>query len=114
MREELLAVLRRHRAALVLVDLPYMPHPAHFARDLDIFTADFLYVRLIGDRKATEAATETFDHIALDKSASLLRWADFLRPAVARGTETFAYANNPFAGHGPATIRELAELLRMA
>lgn len=111
-REELLAILRRHRTALVLVDLPYMPHPASLARDLDLFTADFVYVRLIGDRKATEAATETFDHIALDKSDSLARWADFLRPAVARGTETYAYANNHFAGHGPATIRELAALLR--
>ena len=37
-----------------------------------------------------------------------LRWAEFLRPVVARGTEVFAYANNHFAGHGPATIRELA------
>jgi uncharacterized protein YecE (DUF72 family) len=108
----LLEVLRRHRAALVLVALPYMPHPERLARSLDLFTTDFNYVRLIGDRKATEAAAERFDRVVLDKRAELLRWAEFLRPAVARAAETFAYANNHFAGYGPGTIRELAEMVR--
>lgn len=112
---DLLTLLRGHGVALVLVDLPYMPHAARLAEQLGgpeaLETADFLYVRLIGDRKATDALTRTFHEIVLDRSAELGRWADFLRPAVARATETFVYANNHFAGHGPATIRELARLL---
>ena len=109
--EPLLEVLRRHGAALVLSALPHVPHPDILARRLELFTGEFVYVRLIGDRKATEARTNSFDRIVLDRSRDLRRWADFLRPAVARGTETFCYANNHYAGHGPATIRELAVLL---
>ncbi|MEE8468806.1 MAG: DUF72 domain-containing protein [Planctomycetota bacterium] len=112
---DLLTLLRGHGVALVLVDLPYMPHASRLAEQLGgpeaLETADFLYVRLIGDRQATDALTRTFREIVLDRSAELGRWADFLRPAVARATETFVYANNHFAGHGPATIRELAKLL---
>ncbi|MCP3916217.1 MAG: DUF72 domain-containing protein [bacterium] len=107
----LVELLRRHGAALVLVDLPYMPHPVSIAKRIDPFTADFTYVRLIGDRKATDALTTSFDEIVLERGASLAKWAEFLNPVVARGTQTFAYANNHFAGHGPATIRELARLL---
>lgn len=111
LREELLSVLRRHNVALVLSELPYMPHPAELSKRMDIFTADFNFVRLIGDRKKTEAACEKFDRVALDKSANLLHWANFLRPAVMGATETFAYANNHYAGFGPGTIRELAQLV---
>jgi hypothetical protein len=68
-------------------------------------------VRLIGDRKETEAACESFDRVVLDKRDDLLHWAEFLRPAVTGATETFAYANNHYAGFGPGTIRELAELV---
>lgn len=112
--QALTGVLRERQVALVLSEHVYLPHPVELARELDVFTTDFTYVRLIGDRKATEALTKTFDSIVLDESASLRKWAEFLRPAIARGTETFAYANNHYAGHGPATIRELAELVRGA
>lgn len=106
---ELLDVLRRHRAALVLVDLAYMPHPAEIAHDL--VTTDFAYVRLIGDRKAVEERTKTFDKIVLDHGARLDRWAELLRDLLPRVSETFAYANNHYEGHGPDTIRSLARRL---
>lgn len=105
---ELLDVLRAHGVAFVLVDLVYMPHPADLARDFDLVTADFSYARLIGDRKAVEERTRTFDSIVLDQGERLERWADILASIVPRTTETFAYANNHYAGHGPATIRDLA------
>lgn len=111
-RAPLLDLLRARRAALVLVDLPYMPHPLDLGSDLDLVTAEFSYVRLIGDRQAVEAATSTFDRIVLDKGASLERWADWLVEQCARVRETFAYANNHFAGHGPATIRDLARRMQ--
>lgn len=106
LREPLLDLLRRRRAALVWVDLPYVPGPWALG-GLDPVTTDFLYVRLVGDRKATDALTKTFDRLVLDRGEALQRWADFVAPAAARATETFAYANNHFAGHGPDTIRDL-------
>ena len=104
----LLDRLRARRVALVAVDLPYVPHPSDLEPKVDLVTADFLYVRLIGDRKAVEDLTDTFDRVVVDHGDRLDRWAEWLASAAPRVRETFAFANNHFAGHGPATIRELA------
>lgn len=110
-RAPLLEVLRAHRAALVLVEISYMPHPADLAAKMDLVTADFAYARLIGDRKAVEEKTGTFDRIVLDRSESLGRWAALLRGLTARVPKTYVFANNHYAGHGPATIEQLLALL---
>lgn len=102
-----LALLRRHRAALVLVDLLYMPHPQDLAKELDVVTTDFVYARLIGDRKAVEERTDRFDHVVVDQGPRLDRWATLLRDLLEHVPEAYVYANNHYAGHGPATIKDL-------
>lgn len=107
----LLDLLRRRGAALALVDLNYLPHPDELAQQLGgldrLLTADFTYVRLIGDRKATDALTKTFDHIVLDQSERLDRWASVIRALSSRLEHIYVFANNHFAGHGPATVEDL-------
>lgn len=110
-KPELLDMLREHEIALVLVDLLYMPHPADLQKSIDLLTTDFTYCRLIGDRKAVDKLTKSFDKIVLDQSERLERWAGLLESYLARVPQVFAYANNHYAGHGPATIRELARRL---
>lgn len=105
----LLDLLRRHRVPLVLVDLAYMPHADGLAREHDLLTGDFVYTRLIGDRKKTEAAAERFDQVALDLSDRLERWAVLLSDLLGQVDEVFAFANNHFAGYGPGTIDELVD-----
>lgn len=107
---ELLQLLRAHKTALVLVDMAYMPHPAELAETLDLLTTDFFYARLIGDRKAVEAHTTRFDRIVVDQSARLGRWAHLL-PVLGTSADGFLYVNNHYAGHGPATVRQLQALL---
>lgn len=107
----LLDVLRRHAAALVLVDMSYMPHPADLAGKLDLVTTDFAYARLIGDRKAIESKTKTFDKVVVDQEPRLAKWAGLLKTIAERVTRTYVYANNHYAGHAPATIRRLEELV---
>ncbi len=109
--EPLTDVLRAHGAALVLVEMSYMPHPADVAASLDVVTADFVYARLIGDRKAVEKETKVFDRIVVDRTASLRRWADLLDALSERASLSWVFANNHYAGHGPETVRQLAELL---
>lgn len=109
--EPLLEVLRRHGAALVLADLPYMPHPEDLPGQINLLTADFAYIRLIGDRRAVEARTRTFDRIVIDRLPRLERWAGFIRHLMERTGTVFVYANNHFAGHAPATIGRLADLV---
>lgn len=107
--DPLLDILKKHRTALVLVDINYMPHPADWK--VDPITTDFTYIRLIGDRKAIEATTETWDKIVMDRTDQLRRWAEFIP-----GLDVelaYIYANNHYAGHGPATIRELKELIHL-
>lgn len=104
-------LLRRHAAALVLVDLAYMPHPADVARRLDVVTTDFTYVRLIGDRKALDAITARFDRVVVDQSRRLTRWSELLRQLAPRVKDTFVFANNHYAGHAPATVRDLVSLV---
>jgi len=104
--EPLLALLRRQRAALVLVDLAYLPHPAELL-DLDPFTADFAYGRLIGDRKQIDKLTDTLDRVVVDQGPRLERWAALLRAAAGKVPETYVYANNHYAGYAPATIDDL-------
>ena len=109
--DELLELLRSHGAALVLVDLSYLPHPARLAENLDLVSADFLYCRLIGDRQATEAKTKKFDQLVIDQTTRLDDWGRLLHSLAPRVKETYAYANNHYAGHGPTTARQLGELL---
>lgn len=104
-------ILRRHGAALVLVEMPRMPHPADLARRLDVVTSDFSYARLIGDRRATEKAAEAFDRVVLDKSESLRRWAQLLKSIAVRIPRVYAFSNNHYAGHAPDTIRTLRDLV---
>jgi uncharacterized protein YecE (DUF72 family) len=106
LHEELLAVLRRHRVALVLSDVRGMPHPASVAERLPLRSTDFFYARLIGDRAAVEARTKTFEKPVLDQSESLRRWAQVVL-TMASDADGFVYANNHFEGHGPETVRQL-------
>jgi uncharacterized protein YecE (DUF72 family) len=107
----LLDVLRRNATALVLVDMSYMPHPADLAQTHDLLTTDFVYARLIGDRRAIEAKSKTFDKVVVDQGKRLGKWAELLETVSERVTRTYVYANNHYAGHAPETIRQLEQLV---
>lgn len=107
----LIQLLRQHRVGLVLVDLKYMPHPEELARELDLITADFVYFRLIGDRKAIDERTDTFDRIVIDRTDRLRQWASLIDAYARRVPAIVGYANNHFAGHAPATIEQLSSML---
>jgi uncharacterized protein YecE (DUF72 family) len=107
----LLDILRAHDTALVLVELNYMPHPADLAAKLDVVTTDFVYGRFIGDRKAVEERTKVFDRVVLDKSADIERWSALLQDVLEIVPKAYVFANNHYAGHGPATIDSLAHLI---
>jgi uncharacterized protein YecE (DUF72 family) len=105
-------LLRRHTTALVIVDQAWMPHGDRVARWMDVVTAPFAYVRLLGDRRAIEAITTTWEREVIDQSAQLERWAALLAAFASRGVPTFVFANNHYAGHAPATVRRLESMYR--
>jgi uncharacterized protein YecE (DUF72 family) len=108
---EFLDLLRRHGAAFVLADQAWMPHADELPKRLDPITADFTYIRLLGDRRKIEAITKQWDREVIDHSERLARWAEVIRNLAPRVKEVFVFANNHYAGHAPATIRRLRTLL---
>jgi uncharacterized protein YecE (DUF72 family) len=104
-------VLRTHKVALVLQDLLHMPRPWELPDNLDFITADFAYVRWLGDRKGLERITTTWDRTVVDRGDDLQRWAEFLRKLLAESIIVYTYANNHYSGNGPATISLFWQLL---
>ena len=104
--------LNQTRTALALVDLPRMPRPADW---LDTVAAlpevPLDYIRLIGDRHAIEQQTRVWDKTVVDRNAELADWAKVIRRMGGGGRRRFVYVNNHYAGHAPATVRTLRELL---
>jgi len=103
-------VLRDHRIALVLQDRSFMPSPAELK--FDPITADWTYIRWLGDRKTIEAQTTTWDKVVVDRTSELSSWVDFCYQMRKRGVLVYAYANNHFEGHGPATVANFMKLWR--
>jgi uncharacterized protein YecE (DUF72 family) len=50
--------------------------------------------------------------VIVDRRAELSEWAEILGKVHKRKIQIFAYANNHYAGHGPATVEMFQELWR--
>lgn len=70
-----------------------MPRPDKLFEKFDPITADFSYIRLLGDRKGIEKIT--------DRTAELTTWVDVCQKIQSRGVTIFVYANNHYAGFAP-------------
>lgn len=103
---ELADVLRKHGAALTLTEQTWMPKPTEVAERIDPVTGPFSFVRLIGDREAMEKITTTWDKVIVDKSAELDESARLIE-ALATRVPVAVFTNNQYAGHAPATARDL-------
>jgi len=108
--ETLADLLRAHKIALVLQDLSNMPGFADLAKKFDPITADWTYIRWLGDRKQIEKLTTEWDKTVVDRTSELTSWVDYCYQIRKRGVTIFAYANNHYAGHGPATIEQFIKL----
>jgi uncharacterized protein YecE (DUF72 family) len=97
--------LREHNVALALIDQSWMPRPWEMTNKFDLITSDFTYVRWLGDRKGIEEVTTTWDKTVVDRREDLTNWVEVFRQFVSRNLKVFAYANNHYSGHGPATVK---------
>src|SRR6266853_6583597 len=104
--------LRERGVALALIDQSWMPRPAQWFEKFDPIASDFTYVRWLGDRKGIEEQTKTWDKVIVDRRAELSEWQRFSGKLHKRKIQIFAYANNHFAGHGPATVEMFQQLWR--
>jgi uncharacterized protein YecE (DUF72 family) len=105
-------LLRQHNVALALIDQSWMPRPWEIKEKIDLATTDWTYVRWLGDRKAIEAETKTWDKTIVDRKSDLKNWVDVLKQMMntKKIVKLLAFANNHYAGHSPATAKLFTQL----
>jgi uncharacterized protein YecE (DUF72 family) len=108
----LLSALKGMNFGLALVDQQWMPRPDPLWKRFgpDLLTSDVAYVRFLGERDRIERITKKWGEIVIDRGKETGEWIPVLREILARNVPVFAFFNNHYAGHGPASI----ELFRKA
>ena len=112
LKDEFVEALRQLGLGFVLLDGYYMPPIAEVAARLNIRTASFSIIRLLGpDRPGIEKETAgEWNEIVEPKDAGLAATAEVVRQNVASDLDTYVNVNNHYEGSGPLTIQRLLDL----
>jgi uncharacterized protein YecE (DUF72 family) len=102
--------LRDHSVGFALLAQAWMPGIDNLAKALDLVTADFCYVRFMGNRKGLESQTRRFDKIIEDKTDDMTLWGTEIKKIVSQGTRTYVFFSNYYAGYGPGSAKLFEEL----
>jgi uncharacterized protein YecE (DUF72 family) len=86
-----------------------MPDPREVSEKINPITADFTYIRWLGDRKAMEKITTVWNKPVVDRTEELQLWVDVCQKIQKRGVSQYVY-NNHYAGFAPATIDQFRRL----
>jgi uncharacterized protein YecE (DUF72 family) len=106
--------LREQNLALVLTDHSWMPRPTELFDKFDPITASFAYIRWMGDRRGTSAESKSWDRLTVDRTRELQEWVEVFKKIADRNTAIFAYADNHYAGHAPATAETFKKMWQQA
>ena len=120
-RPELVDLLQAHRVALALTSYYTMPDLAALRARLDPVSADFLYLRFLGDRKGMDEHVAEliqagrkqrhWDELVWDRNEETGRWAAELKALLTQhsGMEVYAFFNNHYAGYAPGSLELFAQ-----
>ncbi len=99
-----LGLLRKRQVALALIDHPWMTPVAQLVSKQDVVTADFSYLRWLGNRKGIEEKTKHWDRVIIDREEEMEIWIPVVRQLLRRGIRLFGYFNNHYAGYAPGSV----------
>ena len=99
MRPEVFEDLRRRDVAMVWNETEYL-------ETVPEVTADFLYLRFIGDR-----SLDRLGIVQIDRTEEMTRWAERLRRVEGEVARAYVLFNNHFAGLGPASADAFRRIL---
>lgn len=105
-----LDLLRKRNVALALIDHPWMTPINQLMERLDPVTADFTYIRWLGDRKGIEEKTKRWDRILVNREREMETWVPAIEKLLARRIRVHAYFNNHYAGFAPGSIALFLEV----
>lgn len=104
-----IGLLAEHGVALALTDGRWIPRKQMLAL-AERPTADFAYIRWMGaDREIAD-----YSRLQIDRSRELELWAGVISQLARTGRTVYGYVNNHFAGHSPASVRELQHMLHLS
>jgi uncharacterized protein YecE (DUF72 family) len=106
--EGVLALLAEHNVALALVDARWISRKT-IQNLAESPTADFAYLRWMGPNRDIV----DYSRIQFDRTRELESWAAIILALAAKVKTVYGYVNNHFAGHSPASVRQLQQLLGM-
>jgi uncharacterized protein YecE (DUF72 family) len=101
LNQEFYSLLRDNGVALAWSETPLMA-------EISEVTADFLYMRWEGDRKAVNG---TLGKVEVDRASDLRKWAEKLKPYLNGRMEVFGYFAKYFSGFPLSDINLLQTLL---
>jgi uncharacterized protein YecE (DUF72 family) len=105
-----LDLLRKHHVALALIDHPWMTPVDQLVQKLDPVTADFTYIRWLGDRKGIEEKTKHWDRVIQNREREMETWIPTIDKLLERRLRIYAYFNNHYAGFAPGSIALFREV----
>ena len=100
----LLDMLRKKKIALALIDHPWMTPISQLTAKFDLVTADFSYIRWLGDRKGIEEKTKSWDRLLVNREREMELWIPEIRKLLTQGLRIYAYFNNHYAGFAPGSV----------
>lgn len=103
-------LLREHNVAYALTDQSWMPGPNEIFARVDPITADFTYIRWLGDRRRIEQVTKVWNRIVVDRTTEMTSWVDVCTKIQRRGVTIYGYFNNHYAGFGPGSVEMFRNL----
>ena len=101
-----LSLLAEHGVALALADARWIPRKQMLALAARP-TAGFAYIRWMGPNRDLV----DYSRIQVDRARELEAWSHALFGLTRRGSDVYGYVNNHFAGHSPASVRDLQRLV---
>jgi uncharacterized protein YecE (DUF72 family) len=104
--EGLIALLAEHRVALALSDARWIPRRTMLEL-AEQPTSDFSYIRWMGPNRDLV----DYSRIQRDRTNELEKWASAILTLSHSVSAVYGYVNNHFAGHSPASARQLQRLL---
>jgi uncharacterized protein YecE (DUF72 family) len=97
-RDDVYAMLRDKNVAMAWTENQYVTSPP-------VVTADFVYMRLVGERDIKE-----FKETVKDRSKEMREWYAHLEEKAGDAKQVFVFFNNHYAGFGPASANEFRRL----
>jgi uncharacterized protein YecE (DUF72 family) len=96
-----------HSVATTLIDHPWMAPPGDLIKRDGVVTADFAYIRWLGDRYAIEKITKTWNERVVDRDDDLGKWIAPINNLLDGNVDVYGFVNNHYSGYAPADIDQL-------